>query len=431
MKRARDEEEEIERVDTTLESLTEEMRQEVFANVRVTLEERDADWHLESVAQVSTLFYDSLHGVARVLFRQLAQTVLDELTEWNGYTTDRPPSLVERFPYSVPGKMGLSFPWCMRQFYDNPPLARNRLPLGMQEEPVWNSIMGPSVATYQSPEDEALMRHYIRWIFHTLPPSGSEEEEEEEEIPSYLVPTYLYICYARFPQRLVALLGRITYKGAAYAEAGSKDPVVRFRRRLQYSLTYFWLQRCVTAPGKTQDAYLLFEWLACFHTNTQLIGTNAIIALSHALLHVMYLRQVPRDLVDAFVDPVDVYFFVAFFGPRPAFPIHLVLDEGSNRVLLTFTHPQLLHHVHFAMTTFTHYKAWIPPPDSLLSPEQYWIQRAYQLIFGSIQHYAEFVRVLRPDTPLWTYLATKLPAVGPQSPQLVQIIAELRAALLH
>jgi hypothetical protein len=441
MKRVREEEEEeeeeeeveIENLNATLESLTEEMRQEVLINIRVTLETsdgewyRDSDWHLESLTQVSKLLYDSIHGVARVAFQKLVATTMAEVAAWDGYTPNRPLSLLERFPYSTSGNMGLSFPWCMQKFYNNPPMAdKDQFPLNMDGVDLWRSIMGYDTVLYESEEDMATLKHYIHWLFHAPYDDDYEEDDIDEsedggEPPlSFFVFTYIYVRYARFPKRVRDVLRRIEYLGRTGVEQKSTDPVVRFRKRLVFLVTILWFRR-MAQPGHSP---LLYEWFTCFHTSEQFLSSRMWTYLSHGMLHTLFLHQVPADVMKNFIEPLDLYFFINFFGARPDDTIQIAPIEEENRVRIIFAHPHLVQSIQLATHSYDHYQKWVAKHDTPLSNEQQWIEKAFKDVFGCIQRYAEFVRIIRPDTPLWTYLATELP-LRPQDPERSPILTRL------
>ncbi len=396
MKRTREEEEEEARemvlVDHITETLSPEMAQEVFHAMHIASDEYP-DWHLNSVAVVSHLLYDSIKEVARQHFKRLVKETRIEMEEWHGVLPGRPLSIYERFPTSIPGRMGLSFPWCMFQFYySSHQLAPNAI-RSMFEN-------GLNEATFADEADkETLFRFFLWFAGEPIAYPGSEPEEQQP--PRGIVSPlkfYSTLRFVPFPDSLHSILERIQFPDFLNTRYPNNE--VRFRRAMTWAILYGLLVNGKSHATLFTDWYMVFHGLSAHYTAQQI-----------RLVFYGVIKHLFGLSIDSltYLNDVDIRLLCIF----------LVLDiplSHSVAIQLDLTHLDdetdvgvvtKIDTFHFRHSS-SHYKKWLASPrPSSVSLEMQWVTKVFREFFGTIQHYATFVIQTYPEPlgPIWARLA--------------------------
>ncbi len=407
MKRAREEEEarrEMVQIDHITETLPREMVREVFHNMHVTLEERKhADgtpWHLNSMGRVSQLFYESITMVAHGLFKTLVKETRADFEAWGGYTAGRPLSVHERFDQSPLGHMGLSFPWCMTQFYQ-PVVIDTALPdaLGLAATDATTAFLEEiRPITFQYGFiTRSDMLDIIHWLFLQEKYRLGPENNSTPITPpsSSFLALYLYIRFAPFPKRIVDILKDELLLHPNNGNLSNEDV---FRRILCGALANTWLRLAVTHRD------LFMEWLLYVHG----LKANLEYPSSHrfgecVLRHMLHYHN---DYPNPGYSKADMDFFSVFW----------VLDFSGiiYRSLNGFTPYTLsIGRIQFTAELDNASQIWQKlndtPPVSIIPSDKQWALYILRHSLGTLPQFARYLlqhhRNKLRAVPMWEHMA--------------------------
>jgi hypothetical protein len=401
MKRLREEEEEeeiIAAVDHITDTLPREMVGEVFHAMRVTAEEKNAGWHLNSVGEVSHLLYESIKQVARSHFIALVAKVRADFDAWGGYAIGRPMSLHERFDDSIMGRMGLSFPWCMRQCY-----TESMVPVGdaLALRGFGTNVLTKWQATgagWNLEENEWRdLDTFFDWLV------GANNVFGKEQRPMSWMSFYLYVRYSPFPEKVQRLLD---FSG----RHGSKENDHGFRELVASQLVVHWMY---TAIG---NKALFMEWLHFFHCLKFHMSNDTRSPFFAALLkHVM---DCPLDFDYFGIGAVEHGFLSEWLvlDINQEIKVEPYLANAVNQIITSVG-------IHSFTSDRPEYNKWhlqgYDPEKSIIPRVKQWLFYKLRQKYGSVPFYARWVlqspraNVLR-RVDIWNFLAN-LP-VRPQDP---------------
>ncbi len=409
-------------VDHITETLPREMVREVFHNMSITMKERkQADgtlWHLNSVGRVSQLFYESITMVAQGLFKTLVKETRAEFEAWGGYVAGRPLSLHERFAESPLGHMGLSFPWCMRQFFQgytgimpNPNTMKREAGRLIASEIMYKSHIGGQLLDL------------VEWIFapskHIHPLSDLEPNVVDN--PVSFADLYLYVRYAPFGEGTKEIIQSIDFlKDKETGFRPRSENETRFRNILARALVTQWLIQCLQHNSRP----LFKEWLVYFH--------GRLAPMSNAVRGYFYntwlylLLDYPRTEERS---PLLPFFLSYGYQLLETFLVQDSRELDSPMTSINDTDAMLqigLLKLYYKLADFSRLRLQ-HAELSAAAFQVIWLTYLLRRYYGTINHYAYYVRNTIPMMrahPVWEYLANlkARPNDPPQSVELKQIL---------